>query len=147
MNDWMTAALELFRSEHVELALFAAAFVSATVLPGGSEAVLAGAVAAAPERLAEFVIIAMLGNALGGMTGWCIGRFIPEREKEGRALAWLHRYGFWALLMTWVPLFGDALPIAAGWLRLNPALCFVMILIGKGLRYAAVAGAVLPLAA
>ena len=48
---------------------------------------LAGAVAGTPSRVVEFVLIAMLGNALGGMTGWCIGRFIPERKKEGKALA------------------------------------------------------------
>ena len=117
MEAWVAWLMELFRSEHIEFALFAAAFISATVLPGGSEAVLAGAVAGTPSRVVEFVLIAMLGNALGGMTGWCIGRFIPERKKEGKALAWLHKYGYWALLMTWLPLFGDALPIAAGWLR------------------------------
>lgn len=94
---------------------------------------LAGAVAGTPSRVVEFVLIAMLGNALGGMTGWCIGRFIPERKKEGKALAWLHKYGYWALLMTW--------------LRLKALPCFLLIALGKGLRYAVVAGAVLPLAA
>ena len=101
MEAWVAWLMGLFRSEHIEFALFAAAFISATVLPGGSEAVLAGAVAGTPSRVVEFVLIAMLGNALGGMTGWCIGRFIPERKKEGKALAWLHKYGYWALLMTW----------------------------------------------
>ena len=100
MEAWVAWLMGLFRSEHIEFALFAAAFISATVLPGGSEAVLAGAVAGTPSRVVEFVLIAMLGNALGGMTGWCIGRFIPERKKEGKALAWLHKYGYWALLMT-----------------------------------------------
>ena len=147
MEAWVAWLMGLFRSEHIEFALFAAAFISATVLPGGSEAVLAGAVAGTPSRAVEFVLIAMLGNALGGMTGWCIGRFIPERKKEGKALAWLHKYGYWALLMTWLPLFGDALPIAAGWLRLKALPCFLLIALGKGLRYAVVAGAVLPLAA
>lgn len=109
MEAWVAWLMGLFRSEHIEFALFAAAFISATVLPGGSEAVLAGAVAGTPSRVVEFVLIAMLGNALGGMTGWCIGRFIPERKKEGKALAWLHKYGYWALLMTWLPLFGAAL--------------------------------------
>ena len=87
MEAWVAWLMGLFRSEHIEFALFAAAFISATVLPGGSEAVLAGAVAGTPSRVVEFVLIAMLGNALGGMTGWCIGRFIPERKNEGKALA------------------------------------------------------------
>ena len=66
MEAWVAWLMGLFRSEHIEFALFAAAFISATVLPGGSEAVLAGAVAGTPSRVVEFVLIAMLGNALGG---------------------------------------------------------------------------------
>ena len=80
MEAWVAWLMGLFRSEHIEFALFAAAFISATVLPGGSEAVLAGAVAGTPSRVVEFVLIAMLGNALGGMTGWWVGGFITARE-------------------------------------------------------------------
>lgn len=51
MEAWVAWLMGLFRSEHIEFALFAAAFISATVLPGGSEAVLAGAVAGTPSRV------------------------------------------------------------------------------------------------
>ena len=128
--------LTLFQHESIELVLFVAAFISATVIPGGSEAVLLGAVAAQPDRTLEFVLIALVGNTLGGMTGYLIGRFIPEKKKEGRALAWLHKYGIWAVFFSWVPLFGDALPVAAGWLRLNPWLTALFVALGKGARYA-----------
>lgn len=128
--------LTLFQHESIELVLFVAAFISATVIPGGSEAVLLGAVAAQPDRTLEFVLIAMVGNTLGGMTGYLIGRFIPEKKKEGRALAWLHKYGIWAVFFSWVPLFGDALPVAAGWLRLNPWLTALFVALGKGARIA-----------
>ena len=128
--------LTLFQHESIELVLFVAAFISATVIPGGSEAILLGAVAAQPDRTLEFVLIAMVGNTLGGMTGYLIGRFIPEKKKEGRALAWLHKYGIWAVFFSWVPLFGDALPVAAGWLRLNPWLTALFVALGKGARYA-----------
>ncbi len=128
--------LTLFQHESIELVLFVAAFISATVIPGGSEAVLLGAAAAQPDRTLEFVLIAMAGNTLGGMTGYLIGRFIPEKKKEGRALAWLHKYGIWAVFFSWVPLFGDALPVAAGWLRLNPWLTALFVALGKGARYA-----------
>lgn len=128
--------LTLFQHESIELVLFVAAFISATVIPGGSEAVLLGAVAAQPDRTLEFVLIAMVGNTLGGMTGYLIGRFIPEKKKESRALAWLHKYGIWAVFFSWVPLFGDALPVAAGWLRLNPWLTALFVALGKGARYA-----------
>ena len=56
MEAWVAWLMELFHSEHIEFALFAAAFISATVLPGGSEAVLAGAVAGTPSRVVEFVV-------------------------------------------------------------------------------------------
>ena len=128
--------LTLFQHESIELVLFVAAFISATVIPGGSEAVLLGAVAAQPDRTLEFVLIAMVGNTLGGMTGYLIGRFIPEKKKEGRALAWLHKYGIWAVFFSWVPLFGVALPVPAGWLRLNPWLTALFVALGKGARYA-----------
>lgn len=81
MEAWVAWLMELFRSEHIEFALFAAAFISATVLPGGSEAVLAGAVAGTPSRVVEFVLIAMLGNALGAL--------FRSGKKKGR-----HWHGF-----------------------------------------------------
>mgnify|MGYP000391251893 CR=1 FL=1 len=81
MEAWVAWLMGLFRSEHIEFALFAAAFISATVLPGGSEAVLAGAVAGTPSRVVEFVLIAMLGNALGDL--------FRSGKKKGR-----HWHGF-----------------------------------------------------
>lgn len=131
----LESILDFFRGESTEFILFAAAFVSATLFPGGSEAVLVGAAAAQPEKSWLFLGVATLGNTLGGMTGYLLGRFIPEKKKEGRALAWLHRRGVWALLFSWLPLFGDALPVAAGWLRLNPWVSALFIAIGKGVRY------------
>lgn len=142
MPDWL---LPLLQHDQIEWAVFLAAFVSATVLPGGSEVVLLGAITGNPDRFWSFIAIATVGNALGGMTGYAIGRFIPEKKKEGKALAWLHKYGVFALVMTWVPLFGDALPVAAGWLRLNPWACAAMCALGKGLRYVALSSAYLPL--
>ena len=146
MNEWIDTLLALFQHESIEYALFAAAFISATLLPGGSEVVLVGAIAGAPDRYLEFVAIATLGNTLGSMTGYAIGRFIPEKKKEGRALRWLHRYGIWAMLFCWLPLKGDALSVAAGWLRLNPLATMALIAAGKAARYLVVGGAALPFA-
>lgn len=146
MSEFTAWFLDLFSHESVEYALFAAAFISATLLPGGSEVVLGGAIAADPSSFWKFIAIATAGNTLGSMTGWLLGRFIPEKKKEGRALQWLHKYGIWAVLFCWLPLVGDALSVAAGWLRFNPWLCMLLIALGKGARYLAVGGAVLPLA-
>lgn len=119
--------------------LFISAFVSATILPGNSEIVLVAVLAKFPKLFWETIVVATLGNTLGGMTSYAIGRIFPNRA-EFKALAWLRRYGEWVLLLSWVPVIGDALCVAAGWLRINPWLAFLMLAIGKCARYLAVAG-------
>ena len=91
-------------------------------------------------------VVATIANTLGGMTSYGIGRVIPNKA-EGRALAWFQRYGEWALLLSWVPLIGDAMCVAAGWLRINPWLALLMMALGKFARYLAIAGGWLWLAA
>ena len=114
--------------------LFASAFASATILPGNSEIVLVAVLAHFPTLFWEAILVATLGNTLGGMTSYAIGRVFPNKV-EGKALGWLGRYGEWLLLLSWVPLIGDALCVAAGWLRINPWLALLMLAIGKGARY------------
>ena len=99
--------------------LFASAFVSATILPGNSEIVLVAVLAKFPRLFWETIVVATIGNTLGGMTSYAIGRLFPNKA-EGKALAWLNRYGEWVLRLSWVPIAGDALCVAAGWLRVNP---------------------------
>jgi membrane protein YqaA with SNARE-associated domain len=124
-------------------ALFAAAFVSATVLPGNSEIVLVAVLKAFPERFAQAIALATLGNTLGGLTTYGVGRLIPQRKvPDGRALAWVRRYGAAALLLSWVPVIGDALCAAAGWLRVPLWSSALALLVGKLARYLAVAQAI-----
>lgn len=118
--------------------LFFSALVSATILPGSSEIVLVALLAKFPTLFWESIIVATVGNTLGGMTSYVLGRFVPNKL-EGKAIAWLTRYGEWALLLSWVPLIGDALCIAAGWLRINAWLALAMLTIGKCARYLALA--------
>ena len=124
-------------------ALFASAFVSATVLPGNSEIVLVAVLRAFPERFAQAIALATLGNTLGGLTTYGVGRLIPQRRlPDARALAWVRRYGAVALLLSWVPVIGDALCAAAGWLRVPLWSSALALLIGKLARYLAIAHAV-----
>jgi membrane protein YqaA with SNARE-associated domain len=124
-------------------ALFASAFVSATVLPGNSEIVLVAVLKAFPERFAEAILLATLGNTLGGLTTYGVGRLVPQRKvPDGRALAWVRRYGAVALLLSWVPVIGDALCAAAGWLRVPLWSSALALLAGKLVRYLAVAHAI-----
>ena len=123
--------------------LFLSAFISSTLLPGGSEAVLMVLAAAGADDKPVLLAVATLGNTLGGMTTWGVGRIIawrfPARRfvaKEQRAIARIRRWGSPALLLSWLPVIGDPLCLAAGWLRIHwlPSLLFVAA--GKAARYA-----------
>ena len=116
------------------------AFLAATVLPGGSEAVFAGLLALRPELGPAALVTATVANTAGGMSTWLLGRLLPRKEATPR-LATVQRWGSVALLLSWVPVLGDALCAAAGVLRLNWAACLLWMALGKGLRYAAIAWA------
>jgi membrane protein YqaA with SNARE-associated domain len=117
------------------------AFLAATVLPGGSEVVLLYLVSQGEHSPWLLVGVASFANTLGSMSSWALGRWLPQNrnfeQRHARALAWLRRRGAVALLMAWVPVVGDPLCLAAGWLRIRlvPALLFTAL--GKTARYAA----------
>jgi len=123
--------------------LAGSAFLSATLLPGGSEAVLAALVVHWPERTALAIGVASAANTLGGLTSFAMGRFLPEPRTSGRALALVRRWGVAALLLSWVPVIGDALCVASGWLRHGWLPAALAIAVGKVARYVVVAGVVL----
>jgi membrane protein YqaA with SNARE-associated domain len=123
--------------------LAGSAFLSATLLPGGSEAVLVALVLHWPERAALAIGVAGAANTLGGLTSFALGRFLPQPRTTGRALALVQRYGVGALLLSWLPVIGDALCVASGWLRHGWMPAALAIGLGKLARYVAVAGAVL----
>jgi membrane protein YqaA with SNARE-associated domain len=119
-------------------ALFASSFLAATLLPGGSEAVLFAVLKSQPDALWQALAIATVGNTLGGLTSYGIGRLVPP-TKPMKGLATLQRYGSAALLLSWLPLIGDPLCVAAGWLRVNAALAAALMAVGKFARYALIA--------
>ena len=123
-------------------ALFASSFFAATLLPGGSEAVLFGVLKAHPQLYWSALGVASLGNTLGGMSSYLIGRFLPNerallRKSSGsrRGLEWIRRYGSPVILLSWAPLIGDVLCVAAGWLRVNWLWVLLFMVIGKFARY------------
>ena len=114
--------------------LFASSFLAATLLPGGSEAVLFGVLKLHPGQLWTALAVATLGNTLGGMSSYLIGRLLPQKQTL-KGLATVQRYGTSVLLLSWVPVVGDPLCVAAGWLRLNPWWSALCIALGKFARY------------
>lgn len=122
--------------------LFASAFISSTLLPGSSEALLLALALKGIHTPWSLLAVATLGNSLGGMSSWLLGRWLIHRfplhelkPERRRAVAWLQRYGSPLLLWSWLPLIGDPLCVAAGWLRINPLWSLLFITLGKGGRY------------
>lgn len=127
-------------------ALFLSAFISSTIAPGGSEAVL-GWLATSTAIPGSFLLVsATVGNTLGAFTTLLLGIFarkgwkraqIPERRRN-MAMDRVQQWGISALLFSWLPVVGDALCFAAGWLRLPLFSSMLAIMFGKLCRYAVV---------
>lgn len=132
IESWITPDMGL-------AGLFFASFVSATLLPGGSEVVLFGVLKLYPQSYWPAVLLATLGNTLGGLTSVGVGYLLPNTVSESRALQLARRFGSISLLLSWAPIIGDALCVAAGWLRLNwlPVIAFMAL--GKFARYLVIA--------
>ena len=124
-------------------ALFTSSFLAATLLPGGSEVVLFGVLKLHPEQYWPALGVATLGNTLGGMSSYLIGRIIPQ-ARPVKGLDAVRKYGSPTLLLSWVPIIGDPLCVAAGWLRLDPWLSALFIALGKFARYWIIAAATVP---
>lgn len=116
------------------ISLFASSFLAATLLPGGSEAVLFGVLKIYPATLWTALGIATLGNTLGGMVSFGMGWLVPQTRRL-KHVEKVRRYGSATLLLAWAPLIGDALCLAAGWLRLNPWQAALYMALGKFARY------------
>lgn len=119
--------------------LFASSFLSATLLPGNSEVVLVAMLLSGVSQPWLLIVIATMGNSLGGLTNVILGRFFPRRVASSRwqekATRWLTRYGAAALLLSWLPVIGDLLCLLAGWMRLSWGPVVTFLCLGKALRY------------
>jgi membrane protein YqaA with SNARE-associated domain len=124
------------------LGLLAASFLAATLVPLPSEAALFAYLQLHPDRAALAVGVATLGNTAGGVTSYLIGRLLPPRKLNAKAIGWLRRYGAPVTVLAWLPVVGDALCVAAGWLRINWLAALAFMAFGRFARYLAVAAAV-----
>lgn len=119
--------------------LFIAAFAAATLIPFPSEAALFAYLKAYPDRTALAVAVATVGNTAGGMTSYLVGRLVPQKQMHERAMALMRRYGAPMTFFGWIPVLGDALTVAAGWLRVNWLAALVFMAAGRCARYIVVA--------
>lgn len=136
----------------VSFSLFTTAFLAATILPVASEGALAAALALSQEPWAILIGVASLGNISGSIVNWWLGRLAANPDYAGRvkikpatltrAQEWYRKWGRASLLLSWAPIFGDLLTIAAGAMR-EPLHIFIpLVAIAKTGRYLVVAAAV-----
>ena len=118
--------------------LFLSSFMAATLLPGGSEAVLFALVKLHPQQTGIALLLATLGNTLGGTITYAMARSLPHKILPER-LVWIRHWGTPALIFAWAPFFGDAICAAAGWLRLPVLASIFWMALGKGIRYGFIA--------
>jgi len=143
MELWINQLVELLALPQYSLtSVFVVSFISATLLPMGSEPVVYGLVRINPDLLWQVILVATAGNTLGGALDWWLGfgaHKVADKYKRSsmhiRALDWLQRLGPKACLLAWLPLVGDPLCAVAGWLKLPFWPCVFYMAIGKFLRY------------
>ncbi len=141
LADSMDSFTQVLSSDISLWGLFLSSLLGATLLPGGSEFVLVGVLKLHPELFWPALLLGTLGNTLGGMITFGMGWLLPMTQQL-KHVDKVRRHGAPALLLAWAPLIGDALCLAAGWLRLNPLHAALFMAIGKFARYALVAVAV-----
>lgn len=129
----------------VYLSLFASAFLAATLLPATSEAYL---LYLSHQGYPDFWLwlVATLGNSAGAMVNYGLGLYVShvswladrvfnEQQRE-RAAGLFRQYGIWTLLASWLPVIGDPLTFIAGLANARWPLVVLLIIVGKGARYA-----------
>ena len=129
--------------------LFGVAFLAATVLPAQSELGLAGLILSGEYSVPVLIGVASVGNTLGAVVNWALGRSIERYHDRkwfpaspsqlNKATRWYHKFGRWSLLLSWVPIIGDPLTLAAGVLREPLKSFLVLVVVAKTARYVVVA--------
>jgi membrane protein YqaA with SNARE-associated domain len=153
MPDWINHVLALLSLPQYSLStVFVVSFISATLLPLGSEPVVFGLIKLQPDMFWPVVLMATLGNTLGGALDWWMGlgaHKVVDKYRHSRthtrALDWLEKLGPKACLLAWLPAVGDPLCAVAGWLKLPFWPCLVYMSIGKFARYTLMTGALIGL--
>jgi membrane protein YqaA with SNARE-associated domain len=151
MDEWIAPMLAALALPKYGLStVFVVSFVSATLLPMGSEPAVFGLVKLNPDLFWPAVLVGTAGNTLGGVVTWWMGygaerayEHATHRGAHPRALRWLERFGPPACLLAWLPIVGDPLCAVAGWLRLPFWPCVAYMAIGKFVRYVVMTAALL----
>ena len=143
MEAWIESLLAALALPKFGLStVFLISLISATLLPLGSEPAVFGLVKLNPDLFWPAVLVATLGNTLGGAITWWMGygveriyERVAHKPLQARALRWLERFGPKACLLAWLPGVGDPLCAVAGWLKMPFWPCVAYMAVGKFGRY------------
>ena len=143
METWLQQMLEWLALPKFGLgAVFIVSFISATLLPLGSEPAVFGLIKLNADLYWPAILVATAGNTLGGGVSWWMGlgaHKVVDKARgsatEVHALRWLKRFGPRACLLSWLPVVGDPLCAVAGWLKLPFWPCLAYMAVGKFFRY------------
>lgn len=127
------------------LGLFIGTFLAATVLPFSSDALYIAALAAGTSPVATLVV-GTLGNWLGGITTYYVGRlgkwewiekwFKVKPETLEKQKRYIDKYGVWMALISWIPFVGDVVALALGFYKSPAVWTLFLLLVGKFSRFA-----------
>ncbi|MFI3262836.1 MAG: YqaA family protein [Rikenellaceae bacterium] len=128
------------------LGMFISAFLAATVIPFSSDVVLVGLIAAGGDTV-WLVVLATLGNWIGGLTSYYLGYmgkmewiekyFKVKHETLEKQRDKINKWGASLAFMSWLPGVGDVFAIALGFYKVDPKKCAIYMFLGKGLRFIA----------
>ena len=137
----------------VYIGLFGVAFLAATILPMQSEAALIGLLLTGYYSSWSLILVASIGNVLGSVINWLLGRHLETYQDRKwfpvkpatllRAKNWYQRYGRWTLLLSWMPIVGDPITVAAGVMRERVHIFLLLVTIAKTGRYIVLAAVTL----
>lgn len=131
----------------VYFSLFISCFLSATVLPFASELGLAAVISSGYDPFFS-IVIATIGNSLGGLTNYFLGKFgkflwlkrsSVDEKKQAKFSYYISKYGSLSALLSWVPVIGDPLLLMLGFMRAKLLPVVIFMVIGKLIRYIVVA--------
>ncbi|AXX85814.1 YqaA family protein [Malaciobacter marinus] len=125
------------------ISLFFISFISATLLPMGSEAFLVFNIKE-NYNIYLLLLFATLGNTLGSLLNYFLGlkgeeylenKKYLDKKKIAKYKVFFDKYGAFSLLLSWVPIIGDPLTFIAGVLKYNLKFFILIVLFAKFIRY------------
>ena len=133
-----------FLADYGLIGLFIGSFLAATVVPFSADVLLVGMLVAGVCSPTELLIVATLGNWLGGITSYGVGRagkwewierLHVSRDSLEKQKSRIDRFGAPIALLTWVPFIGDVFAVELGFYRVKFLPSIFWMLVGKGLRF------------